>query len=420
MDRRFHLSPSGRHPITVLDDITLVRLPLWDRIPVKAAKKRARVAAGTPISLHPSPNIGDQHAPFDGVIKDITSTFVEIEYDPLPPPAPEGTPAAAAEAAPPQEGDSAKPAKPAKAADPGELTKKVVPVSFDGLDAIELGQLLKTLGIAIRPFTRPCDLFIINCLNPEPGMLYAQELLASYMPVIEAGFRMVMRLNNAPKFLLALPTGSSAVLEGASSTHVNPVYPVSLARNLIRAVTGKEDTKRVTLVRLHALFQLGLVAQSGMPLTHTVTTAFGNNYFLPLGTPVATLLERAGQTPNPGDSVILGGAMRGIAISGLRRGVRKVDDAMELIRQGSRPPLADNPCINCGACVQVCPMRLRPNMLSRYAEFGLYDNCRTEHIETCVECGMCGYICPACRPMQQYFRMAKHNLGLSSLQHRLR
>lgn len=414
MDRRFYLSPSERYPITVLDDITLVRLPLWDRVPLKAVKKRAKTAAGAPLALHPSPNVGDLHAPFDSVIKDVTSTFIELEYEPPAPPAPDTTDTT----------DTTDTAGTTDAAKPvesgGDLARKVAPVSFDGLDALELGQLLKTLGIAIRPFTRPCDLFIINGLNPEPGMLYAQELLSSYMPVIEAAFSLLIRLNNAPKFILALPSGSSAVLDGASSFHVNPVYPVSLARNLIRAVTGKEDTKRVSLVRLHALFQLGLVAQSGMPLTHTITTAFGNNYYLPLGTPVSTLLERAGLKPNPGDSVILGGAMRGVAISGLRRGVRKVDDAMGLIRQGARPPLADNPCINCGACVQVCPMRLRPSMLSRYAEFGLYDNCRAEHIESCIECGMCGYICPACRPMQQYFRMAKHNLGLSSLQHRLR
>lgn len=396
MDRRFHLAPSGRHPITVLDDVTLVRLPIWDRVPVKAAKKRAVVAAGAPVALHPSPNVGDQHAPFDGVIKDVTTTYIEIECAPLPAPAE------------------------APAKDGGELAQKIAPVSFDGLDAIGLAQTLKTLGVHVRTFTRPCDVFIINALNPEPGMLYAQELLASYMPVLEAGFALLKRLNDAPRFVLAVPTGSSVVLEGASTQHISPVYPISLARNLIRAVTGKEDTRRVSLARLHPLFQLGLVAQTGLPLTRTVTTAFGTNYLLPLGTPVQTLLDRGNLAPEPGDSVVLGGAMRGVAISGLRRGVRKVDDAMQLIRAGSRPPLADNPCFNCGACVQVCPMRLRPSMLSRYAEFGLYDECRKEHIELCIECGMCGYICPACRPMQQFFRMAKHNLGLSSLQHRLR
>lgn len=402
MDRRFLLSPKGRHPITVLDDVSVVRLQLGERVPVKQAKKRAKTATGTLLAVHASPNVGDLHSPFDGVITDITSTFIEVERV-VPPPAGEKMP------------DDA----PAKTDRP-DLTSPAVPVSFDELDELELVNTLKNLGISVRPFTRPCDLFIINCLNPEPGMLYTQEILSAYMPIVEAGFGMLRRLNNAPKFILALPEGSGAVLEGTEVRYVKPEYPNSLARLLIRLITGSGDTSRVSLARLHALFQLGLVARSGLPLTHTVTTAFGNNYFIPLGTPIAVLLEKSGLSPARGDTLMLGGAMRGVAISGMRRGIRKGDDAVQLARRGSRPELEDNPCINCGACVSVCPMRLRPNMLSRYAEFEQYDACRKEYIEACIECGMCGYICPACRPIQQHFRMAKNYLGITTLQHQLR
>ncbi|MDR2573968.1 MAG: NADH:quinone oxidoreductase subunit RnfC [Desulfovibrio sp.] len=398
-DKRFTLVSDTPCPITVLNDIPLVRLQFGERTPLTSVKKRVRVAKGALLAEHGSPNVGDMHASIDGVIKDLTASYVEIQYEGLPLDV-AGTAAAAAK-------DT-------------ELARPVEPVSFDGLDEIELGKTLKRLGIAIRPFTRPCELFIINCLNPEPGMLYTQELLAVHMPVIEAGFSLVRRLNNAPEFVLALPEGGSASLEGAGVRHVSPQYPNSLARPLIKIVTGAERTKHVTLVRLHNIFQLGLVARSGLPLTEQVATVFGKNYLAPLGTPVQTFLDIQGFKLESGDSVILGGAMRGVAISGLRRGLRKVDDAIQFIPKGSRPELEDNPCINCGACVLVCPMRLRPNMLSRYAEFGQYESCRKEQLATCIECGMCGWICPACRPMQQYFRMAKLQLGMPTFQHRLR
>ena len=411
MDKRFILSPEERHPIAVLDDISLVRLPLGEHVALKSIKKRVRVAAGALLAMHSSPNEGDMHSPFNGVIKDLTATFIEIAREDPP-----RTDAATGESAAPVAATAAKGADDAMP-DPAA---PVEPVSLDGLEPMALAETLKRLGRSARPFTRPCDVFIINCLNPEPGMLYAEELLAGYKPVIEAGFALLRRLNNAPQFILALPQGSSFTMEGAESRHLRPVYPISLARPMIRAITGKEDTSRVTLVRLHALFQLGLVAESGLPLTHSVTTAFGANYLAPLGTPVATLLELSGQAFTPGDALILGGAMRGVAISGTRRGIRKNDDAVVLVKKGGRPPLEDNPCINCGACVSFCPMRLRPNMLSRYAEFEQYEACRAEYIEVCIECGMCGYICPMCRPMQQLFRMAKANLGMRTLQHLLR
>lgn len=415
MDRRFYLAPAEPCPITVLDDVRLVRLPLGERQPVKQAKKRAVVAKGALIAMHPSPNVGDMHAPFDGVIKDVTATFIEIESAPLPDTA--GGAGAGKETGKEAGKDAGKEAGKEAAED---LTARAQPVSFADMDSLALGVALKKLGLAIRPFTRPCDVFIINGLNPEPGMLFAQELLTDYREVLEAGFALLRHLNPAPRYVLALPEGSRAELEGASPFHVKPVYPISLARPLIRAVTGQEQTKRVSLARLHNLFHLGLIAHTGLPLTQSVVTAFGRNFLAPLGTPVAAFLELAGITPEPGDSVILGGMMRGVAISGTRRGLRKVDDSMQFVRRGSRPELGGNPCINCGACISVCPMRLRPNMLSRYAEFEQYEACRKEFIETCIECGMCGYICPACRPMQQHFRMVKHNLGLSTFQHRLR
>ncbi len=438
MDARFILSPGGRREMTVLDGVSLVRIPLDDHDAV--VKKRALVNRGTLIATHSSPNVGDMHAPFAGTVKEVTPAFIEIEA--LPPEAaqtPGGEAAAPArtsaeskeaQAEVPEEGQAA-PARAAKASAEGkEAPAKAAktpavpppspaPVSFDGLDAVQLGKALKELGIPVRLFNRPARLFIINGLNPEPGMLYAEELLGWHRATLEAGLALARRLSDAPRFVLALPEGSPHSLPGADAHYVKPVYPVSLSYPLIRAVTGKERPEDITVLRLHALFALGLVAESGLPLTRAVTTALGQNYLAPVGTPVSAFFDRQGLRPEPGDTVLLGGAMRGAAIAGTSRGIGKGDDAVQFIKKGALPPLEDTPCIGCGACVHICPVRLRPNMLSRYAEFGLYESCRKEHIEVCIECGLCGYICPSCRPMQQYFRMAKHHLGLISLQHRL-
>ncbi len=416
MDARFILSPAGRCEITPLDAVPLVRVPLAEHDLMKTVKKRASVAAGMLLATHSSPNVGDLHAPVSGIIKDVTPNYIEIEVAALKAPAAAKTPEAARAAGQAEDGAAEKSGAPAaKAA--AEIPVSPAPVSFDGLDQVQLGNTLKELGVSIRPFTRPCDLLIVNGLNPEPGMLYAQELFESYRPTLEAGFALLRRLSGATSYVLALPEGSPHALGGTTPHFVKPVYPISLARPLVLAVTGKEHSGSVNVVRLHALFNLGLVAESGLPLTRTVITALGKNYLVPIGTPLSAFLELAGQRSEPGDSVILGGAMRGSAISNTSRGIGKGDEALLLMRKGHMPPLEDNPCIGCGACVHVCPVRLRPNMLSRYAEFEQYEACHKELIEVCIECGLCGYVCPACRPMQQYFRMAKHHLGLSSRLH---
>ena len=405
MDNRLILSPEERCPISVLDDVAVVRLSLGEHVVPKTIKKRAKVVEGALVASHPEPDVGDLHAPISGVVKELTATFIEIERE-----------------APAPAGEKAEAAPDDKAGKGGEAAeaKPVEPVSLDGLDAAALAGKLKELGVSTAPFTRPCELLIINGLNPEPGMLYAEELLFEHKPVLDAGLALARRLSGASRCVLVQSTACFISLEGADMRQVAPVYPASLTCPMIRAITGREDGSGVSVVRLHALFQLGLVARSGLPLTRTVTTAFGGNYLVPLGTPVSVLLERSAQTLASGDSLILGGAMRGVAIAGPNRGIRKEDDAVLLLKKNGRPSLEDNPCVSCGACVSACPMRLRPNMLSRYAEFERYEDCRKEYIDVCIECGMCGYVCPTCRPMQQLFRMAKASLGLPTYQRSLR
>lgn len=406
MDKRFTLLPPEPCPITALDDITMVRLPMDGQVALKSVKKKTRLPAGGLIASHNNPERGDLHAPFDCVVQDVNSAYVKLVYEPLPPPEKKKETAPAS-----GEGDEA----PAKAAE--EPLLPIKPRSLDGLDKAELCTVLKTLGISTRDFTKPCELFIINCINPEPGIFFAQELVRDYAEDLRAGFAMLRRLNNAHRYIFALPEGVDFEVEGATVFHVKPVYPMGLRLPLIKCITGKESEENVSIIRVRFLFHLGMVARSGLPLSKTVITSLGKNYIVPIGTPVETLFDHAGLTPQEGDSVILGGAMRGRAISSLKRGISRKDGGLQLARKDSMVDLEDNPCFNCGACVHACPMRLRPNMLSRYAENRNYEGCRKEGIDICIECGLCGYNCPACRPMQQYFRMAKFNLGIRTLQH---
>lgn len=385
MKSPFILTVPDQRPLEELHGITTLLVPLRGHTAAPGIKKRVAVAANTLLAVHPDMSLGEIHAPCDGVIKDITARHIEITCSEAPP----------------------------------EGTQPVAPVTLSGLDEQALCTALKELGISVRPFTRPCKTFVINGLNPEPGMVYAEELLCNHKEILEAALALVKRLSPATDYVLALPAGSKCSLTGMRNHFVKPEYPISLARPLIKSITGKESSADITMVRLHDLFGLGLVASSGLPRTRTVISVQGRNFLVPMGTPVQTLLDAALVKVQPGDTVVLGGAMRGQALSVMRRGIDKDSEALLHIPAKSKPPLEDNPCINCGACIYACPMRLRPNMLSRYAEFEQYEGCAKEYINRCIECGLCGYVCPSCRPMQQYFRNAKKALGIETLQRRL-
>lgn len=50
----------------------------------------------------------------------------------------------------------------------------------------------------------------------------------------------------------------------------------------------------------------------------------------------------------------------------------------------------ESDCINCGACVDICPVNINP----KYMHFNK-DKKSKEYNNICIKCGMCSYICPS-------------------------
>lgn len=368
-------------------------VPFEVRIPLnghgkKAVKKKAEVYPGLLVADHSNAKIGDMHSGITGVVTEVTEKHVVIK---------------AQELAPAAEGEDPKPTG-------------VEPVALAGLEGDELRAALKGLGVDIRPLIRRCDLLVINALNPEPGITYAESMLVHAKSTVNAGLEMLKRLSPASRTVVALPSASTAAFDGTDIAFINPQYPNSLDELVVASITGKESMKGVNVVDLHTLYNLGAVAESGMPLTHTVVCVEGRNIVAPIGTPVGALLKEASIEVADGDSVIMGGPMRGEATGDLNKGIAKDTKAVFVVPAGVFQPVSDHACFSCGACVQHCPSRILPNMISRYVEFNEIDFCRQENIGACIECGLCTFYCPARRPMLQFIRLGKHKIALEEAQ----
>ena len=79
---------------------------------------------------------------------------------------------------------------------------------------------------------------------------------------------------------------------------------------------------------------------------------------VPIGTPISHLIEAADTNPDSLASIAIGGPMMGYPVTDFTAGITKT------IVAGSRievPP--ESPCIRCGACATVCPVRLQPQQM---------------------------------------------------------
>jgi electron transport complex protein RnfC len=299
------------------------------------------------------------------------------------------------------------------AGEPG-VESEVAPRNLAGLSRAELRQALTELGVDVRGFAN-AETLVVGGLNVEPGIRTQATLLAQQTDTLAAGLAAARRLVEPRETILLLPTGSTAELPGANPHFVEPVYPVSLPELAVPAAVGDSGIDTAVFADLMRIWSLGRVMLSGRPLIETVLTIGERVVLARIGAPAGELLYSALVHAAPGDRVIAGGPLRGRTLYSLEQGISREDDGLFVVPRNAFPPTRDAPCLNCGECVIHCPARIMPNLLSRMAEFRLFERALDYHIGACIECGLCGYYCLARRPVVQYIRLAKAELRAMGL-----
>ena len=340
----------------------------------KTVKKKAQVLPGTLVADHPGKNTGDAHAPVAGVVTDISAKAVIIS--------------------------------------PGDVeeVEAVAPIATDSLPADELKAALKALGVSTLSLCK-ADTLVINGLNPEPGTSIASYILANEAKALAKAVKAAKTLTGAGTCNLVHSQSESVSIEGCICKGVNAVYPTSVDALAVKAATGKENPSGVCVMGAHELYLMGKALETGLPVTETLCCVDGKIVIAPVGAPISDVLATAGCTIGEGDSLILGGPMRGVALDNVSAGLPKEAYALTVIHNEDFPPITEAACTNCGMCVSKCPARIQPNMITRYAEFKLYSQTRKYNIDSCFECGLCGFWCTGRRPMLQYIRLAKQVLA---------
>lgn len=52
-------------------------------------------------------------------------------------------------------------------------------------------------------------------------------------------------------------------------------------------------------------------------------------------------------------------------------------------------------CIQCGYCIDICPVKLMPNLISKSFATKDIEKMQWLNIDECVECGLCSFVCPS-------------------------
>lgn len=278
------------------------------------------------------------------------------------------------------------------------------------------------------PVFKPAELLVVNAVDGEPTLVSNRRLVLEQGAEVGRGLEVVKKIAGVKKAALAvcddlfLSDETLQVLagQGVQVVGVKNRYPLAWSEFLITALTGREvpwpegEPRDVGAVVLEAEAVLGVLeaVRSGRPQIDRVISVTGpgltpRNFRVRLGTPLAEVVAAAGGSFEGAGKVLVGGLMDGAAQFSDQVPVTKESRGVIVLNRDNLVTFSEHLCIKCGRCVAVCPVRLLPNVITNYCEFGSFAEAAEAELFKCIECGCCAFVCPAKRPLIHYVKHGK-------------
>lgn len=275
------------------------------------------------------------------------------------------------------------------------------------------------------------DAVIINGCESEPYLTCDDRLMRECASDIINGLKIIMYILDASRGIVAVEENKTEAIRLLGTRIVDEPnislkvlrsrYPQGSEKQLIMSVLKKKvpsgrqpHEQGVVVHNAGTSYAVSKAVMEGLPLISRVITVAGpciqhpGNYNVRIGMLVRELLGQCGCSLDAACKVVLGGPMMGTAISDIDVPVIKGLTGV-LVLPVRETGTGYFPCIKCGRCMDVCPARLMPNMISAFAEKKLWKNIKKYSPQDCTECGACAYACVAKRPLVQHLRLAKFN-----------
>ena len=334
--------------------------------------------------------------------------------------------------------------------DPNQPVKFTEKRDVSGLSVEEIKNIAKEAGLVglggaafpcsvklSPPADKPIDTVIINGCECEPFLTCDHRLMLERPDDLIAGLKLMMKAVGASRGIIGVEankmdavdalTKKAAAEQGIEVVVLEVKYPEGAEKMLIDAITGRRvppgklpSEVGVLVQNVQTAVALYDAASTGKPVIERVVTVTGpgiktpKNVRVKVGTPIAHVIEQCGGLAGDTGKVIMGGPMTGFAQKDLSVSCQKGTSGILVLTEEAVDKSAEQQCVGCAKCLDVCAMFLQPNAIVKYTKRGQWDKADRMGAKDCFECGCCSYVCPANIQHVAYVRKSKAELAAAA------
>ncbi|MBD3182730.1 electron transport complex subunit RsxC [Candidatus Poribacteria bacterium] len=283
------------------------------------------------------------------------------------------------------------------------------------------------------PPGKEIDSIILNGVECEPYVTPDHRLMVEKPEKVVDGLRFMMKAINVNRGFIGIEMNKPDAIESIrkatgkySNIKVFPLkvkYPQGWENILIKVILDREVPPGslpldvgVVVANVGTSAAVSDAVRHGYPLIERVVSVTGSgiaeprNLLVKIGTPFLHIIEQCGGFKGTVKKVIAGGPMMGFTMFDVNIPVIKGTTNILALTDQEVKEHEPKPCIRCGRCVNVCPVRLVPRMIALLAKQDEFEKAEEYNPLDCKECGCCAYICPAKIPLVQLIQHAKADI----------
>ena len=318
--------------------------------------------------------------------------------------------------------ESVKPHKDLESLTPDEIVEIVKEAGIVGMGGAGFPTAVK-----LKP-AKPVDTILLNGCECEPLLTADHRVLLEYADDVIFGLKAILKATGAQKGVIVIednkPDAIALMKEKTAGCQQMEVvaartkYPQGAEKILIKRGTGRmvpsgglpADVGCI-VSNISTTKAISDAIQKGMPLIQRVVTVTGErlkhpgNFVVKIGTNTRDLIDYCGGITGQGEvTVKAGGPMMGFVLTDTNVPIMKGSNGIIAV---DTDHAAEQPCIKCGRCVDVCPMELSPLYFAKYADQENWQGMKDMHVMDCIECRSCEYICSSKIPLVAKIKAGK-------------